>query len=192
VKPVIDSLPAEVPYGVDSDDVAIFAGSPRAYIQQADEAWENLDPLLNQVIGYGATPETLSQRIRRGKFGMDGMYTWLKVCVEELNISEGLLEGKIERLIDAMLLVPGLVRTPRVYSIYPSRIHLDPDHRGAEVQSKDSSGLLSCVSSFPPPRCAVVQWGPNQANVGSLWRIRGLQEGVFQVNIFFHWKPPSS
>ena len=36
---------------------------------------------------------------------MDGMYTWLQVCVEELNISEELLEGKIERLIDAMLLL---------------------------------------------------------------------------------------
>ena len=96
MKAVIDSLPTEVPDGVDSDDLAIFAGSPRAYIQQDDEAWENLDPLLNQVIGYGATPEIISQRIRRGKFGMDGMYTWLKVCIEELNISEGLLEGKIE------------------------------------------------------------------------------------------------
>ena len=98
-------MPAEVPYGADSDDLAIFSGSPRAYIQQDDEAWENLDPVLNQVIGYGATPEIISQRIGRGKFGMDGMYSWLKVCVEELNISEGLLEGKIERLIDAMLLL---------------------------------------------------------------------------------------
>ena len=103
--PGVDSLPAEVPYGIDSDGLAVFAGSPRAYIQQDDEAWENLDPLLNQVIGYGAMPETLSQRIQRGKFGMDGIYTWLKVCVEELNISEGLLEGKTERLIDALLLL---------------------------------------------------------------------------------------
>lgn len=34
---------------------------------------------------------------------MDGRYTWLKACIEELNIGEGLLEGKIERLIDGML-----------------------------------------------------------------------------------------
>jgi len=63
LKAVIDSLPTEVPYGIDSDDLAVFAGSPRAYIQQDDEAWENLDPLLNQVIGYGATPEIISQHI---------------------------------------------------------------------------------------------------------------------------------
>jgi hypothetical protein len=96
LKAVIDSLPTEVPYGIDSDDLAIFSGSPCAYVQQDNKAWENLDPLLNQVIGYGATPEIISLRIRRRKFGMDGMYTWLKVCIEELNISEGLLEGKIK------------------------------------------------------------------------------------------------
>ena len=73
----------EVPYDVDSDDLAVFAGSPRTHFQQDDEAWENLDSLLNQVIGYVATPETISQRIRQGKFGVDGMYTWLKVCIEE-------------------------------------------------------------------------------------------------------------
>ena len=32
----------EVPYGVDSDDLAVFAGSPRTHFQQDDEAWENL------------------------------------------------------------------------------------------------------------------------------------------------------
>ena len=65
----------EVPYDVDSDDLAVFAGSPHAHFQQDDEAWENLDSLLNQVVGYVATPETTSQRIRQGKFGVDGMYT---------------------------------------------------------------------------------------------------------------------
>ncbi|KIJ95384.1 hypothetical protein K443DRAFT_108865, partial [Laccaria amethystina LaAM-08-1] len=69
LKAVIDSLPVEVPYGIDSDDLAVFAGSLRTHIQQDNEAWESLDPLLNQ-------------------FGMDGMYTWVKVCIEELNISE--------------------------------------------------------------------------------------------------------
>ena len=97
LKAVIDSLPMEVPYGVNSDNVAVFAGSPRAHIQQDDEAWENLDPLLNQVVGYGATPEKISQCIQWGKFGMDGMYTWLKVCIEEPKLACDLfpfLEGR--------------------------------------------------------------------------------------------------
>ena len=63
LKVVINSFPVDVPYGVDSDDLAIFAESPHAHIQQDDEAWESLDPLLNQVIGYSATPKIISQCI---------------------------------------------------------------------------------------------------------------------------------
>ena len=65
----------EVPNDIDSDDLAVFAGSPHTHFQQDDEAWENLDSLMNQVVGYVATSETISQRIRQEKFGMDGMYT---------------------------------------------------------------------------------------------------------------------
>ena len=43
LKAVINSLPMQVPYSVDSDDLAVFAGTPHAHIQQDDEAWENLD-----------------------------------------------------------------------------------------------------------------------------------------------------
>ena len=31
LKAVIDSLPMEVPYGIDSDDLAVFAGSPHRF-----------------------------------------------------------------------------------------------------------------------------------------------------------------
>ncbi len=34
---------------------------------------------------------------------MDGMLSWLKKCIYELKIDEGLLENKIERMINAML-----------------------------------------------------------------------------------------
>ena len=37
LKAVINSLPTEVPYGINSDDLAIFAGSPHAHIQQDNE-----------------------------------------------------------------------------------------------------------------------------------------------------------
>ena len=47
----------EVPYGINSDDLAIFAGSPHAHIQQDDKAWEkvkkehDLFPFLEGVGG---------------------------------------------------------------------------------------------------------------------------------------------
>ena len=33
---------------------------------------------------------------------MDGMYSWVNASIEDLHIGEPLLEGKIQRLIDAM------------------------------------------------------------------------------------------
>lgn len=44
-------------------------------------------PLLNWIIGYGVTPLKLFPNTYNKA---NGMFTWLKVCVEELNISEGL------------------------------------------------------------------------------------------------------
>ena len=61
LKAVIDSLPVEVPYGIDSNDLAIFAGSPHAHIQQDDKAWEkvkkehDLFPFLEGVGGGGGS-----------------------------------------------------------------------------------------------------------------------------------------
>ncbi|KIK05233.1 hypothetical protein K443DRAFT_675348 [Laccaria amethystina LaAM-08-1] len=101
-KAAIDSLPLSVPMGINSDDLAAFSGNPAALIGPDDEPWEILDQVLNRLVGYGATPEGISSIIRRGQFGMDGMYHWVKACIEDLHIGEPLLEGKIERLIEAM------------------------------------------------------------------------------------------
>ena len=60
--------------GIDSDDLATFSGNPAALIGPDDEPWEILDQVLNRIVGYGATPEGISSIIRRGQFGMDGMY----------------------------------------------------------------------------------------------------------------------
>jgi len=101
-KAAIDSLPLVVPIGIDSDDLAAFSGNPAALIGPDDEPWEILDQVLNRLVGYGATPEGIRSIIRRGQFGMDGMYKWVKACIEDLHIDEPLLEGKIQRLIEAM------------------------------------------------------------------------------------------
>ncbi len=66
---------------------------------------------------------------------MDGMYTWLKVCIEELDISEGLLEGKIERLIDTMLLLyvhslPSITFFSRFFAFFQGcKAGLDVSHK---------------------------------------------------------------
>ena len=101
-KAAINSLPLAVPVGINSDDLAAFSGNPAALIGPDDEPWEILDQVLNRLVGYGATPEGISSIIRRGRFGMDGMYNWVNACIEDLHIGEPLLEGKIQRLIEAM------------------------------------------------------------------------------------------
>lgn len=101
-KAAIDALPLDVPVGVNSDDLAAFSGNPAALIGPDDEPWEILDQVLNRLVGYGATPEGISTVIRWGPLGMDGMYNWVKACIEDLHIGEALLEGKIQRLVEAM------------------------------------------------------------------------------------------
>lgn len=85
-----------------SDPIAHFSGSPKTLIVDGSDAWECIDPLLNNFLGYGIETNVLSARIRRGPMGIDGLCQWLDICVKELGISEALLEGKVERLIKAV------------------------------------------------------------------------------------------
>ena len=98
-KAAIDSLPLVVPVGIDSDKLAAFSGNPAALIGPDDEPWEILDQVMNRLVGYA---EGISSIIRRGQFGMDGMYNWVHACIEDLHINEPSLEGKIQWLIAAM------------------------------------------------------------------------------------------
>jgi len=100
---VIQSLPDSVLLGTVYEPMGAFSGNPSMQIPEGDDAWETIDCMLNRVIGYGVTIEQLSSIIRRGPFGMDGMYNWVKVCIEELKIDEALPDGKVQCLIDAML-----------------------------------------------------------------------------------------
>ena len=74
-------------------------------VEAGEDPWESLDPALNLVISYGASVGEIAGIIRHGDYGMDGMYQWLEKCVVELKVDEGLLEMKIQRLIDVMVLL---------------------------------------------------------------------------------------
>ena len=49
--------------------------------------------------------EDITKIIQRGPHGMDGLCKWLRILVSELQVDEILLEGKINRLISAMVMV---------------------------------------------------------------------------------------
>ena len=99
-----NSLPDTVPLATAADTLAQFSADP--IIDGDDEdAWQMVDRTLNRIIGYGATIEEISALIRRGKFGMDGLCIWLEKCVSTLRIEEALLENKVNRLVEAMVLL---------------------------------------------------------------------------------------
>ena len=99
------SLPLSTPEGTEIDALARFSGNPVLELEAGQDAWEMADRALNGAIGYGKTVEEIAQIIRRGPRGMDGLCKWLRILVSELQVDEVLLEGKIKRLISAMVVV---------------------------------------------------------------------------------------
>ncbi|KAF8160309.1 hypothetical protein BJ912DRAFT_1151048 [Pholiota molesta] len=101
---VIDTLPSSVPEGVQSDALAAYSSLPVIDPDDDEGPFHSIDSALNRIIGFGATAASLKPLIRRGQFGMDGLFRYLRVCIEDIKIEPVLLEGKIERLVDAMVL----------------------------------------------------------------------------------------
>lgn len=98
-------LPVSIPVGLPDGPFARFSGSPSNDVAAGPDAWEVLDALFNNVIGFGVTPEELANTLCRGPYGIDGLCGWLDICVMDLHIDEGLLEGKVECLISAIQIV---------------------------------------------------------------------------------------
>lgn len=98
-------LPKTVLVGTEVDILAQFSGAPFVDLDEYDDAWEMVDRTLNGVIGYGMSVAAVSAIIRRGKFGMDGLCNWLETCISEYGINPELLEGKVDRLLDAINLL---------------------------------------------------------------------------------------
>lgn len=69
------------------------------------DAWEVLDPLLNNAIGWGATAEDVRPLIRRGANGVHALCRFVEYFVMEYGIEGALLEGKLNTLREAMELV---------------------------------------------------------------------------------------
>ena len=98
-------LPVTVRVGTEDDVLAQFSSAPFVDPSEYDDAWEMVDKTLNGAIGYGTSVAAVSAIIRRGRFGMDGLCDWLETCILEYGIDPNLLEGKVQRLLDAMSLL---------------------------------------------------------------------------------------
>jgi hypothetical protein len=107
---LVSNLPPSVPTACPTDVLAQFGGDllamARPVINAGEDPWEVvIDPLLNRTIGYGKSVVQIAEIVKRGDLGMDGFCNWISVCLDELKISPSLLEMKLERIFDAMVLL---------------------------------------------------------------------------------------
>jgi hypothetical protein len=67
-----------------------------------DEVWENVNPGLDRILGFGRTHDEIVAMICCDRDGLQGLYEYLEVLVEQGGIVGGLLEGKVDALMSAM------------------------------------------------------------------------------------------
>lgn len=96
----IDKLP-DLLEANESDEISMFAQHVPTDLAKED-AWEYLDPMLNQFLGFGQTTERISNKLRGGAQGLTAMLRYLKEFVGRYHIDGGLLEGKMERLVNVI------------------------------------------------------------------------------------------
>lgn len=100
----LESLPDTIPLGLPEDSLATLSYSTKEFIFDDQDAWEDIvNPMLDHVLGFGIAPDAIRTLIHCGQYGMDGVYCYFSCCICDLGIDPGLLEGKLEWLLTAMV-----------------------------------------------------------------------------------------
>lgn len=66
--------------------------------------WHLVDCTLNRALGYGIAPEELAERITTGTINLSGICEWLQTVLHWPGVTRDLLEGKMNRLKDALII----------------------------------------------------------------------------------------
>jgi hypothetical protein len=106
---VISTLPTTIPLGCETDLIASFSSNAVTLIGPGQDTWEEvIHGQIDRLMYDGGRPKNsleLSLSVRRGELGMNGFANWLETCFFELGIGLGMLEMRIERIIQAMVLL---------------------------------------------------------------------------------------
>jgi hypothetical protein len=105
LRAAIQNIPQSTPEGRESDELARFnrcAASTICATVTQDELWENVNPALDRMLGFGQSSNEIQDLIRRGQFGVQGLCEYLEVLVEEAGVVGGLLEGKVSAVVGAI------------------------------------------------------------------------------------------
>ena len=98
----IKNVPA-LPDASEADEITAFSQRIPTDLDK-DDAWEYLDPMLNRFLGFDRSVERISEELRGGDMGLAAMMRYLKEFVGLYQIDIGLLEGKMQRLLEAIQL----------------------------------------------------------------------------------------
>jgi len=58
--------------------------------------------ILHGTLGYGSAVDDLVKIVRRGPYGILGFANWMESCIRILKIDGGLLEGRLQRVLQAV------------------------------------------------------------------------------------------
>ena len=96
---------SKIPIGQQGDEIAAY-GKVSAMAQCSnlpnDEVWEVVNPGLDRLLGFGRMLDDIQSIVCRGPLGVLGLLEYLTYLVEEKGVDGGLIEGKINVLIDAI------------------------------------------------------------------------------------------
>ncbi|KAJ8518371.1 hypothetical protein ONZ45_g4578 [Pleurotus djamor] len=144
----IQHLPADTPIAGADHPLARFAGDPRGSVADGEDAWEVWDQPLNMVLRTNSQDE-LRSLICRGEYGLTGLCRLLRYLVYEQRIAGALLEGKVERLLEAMDSMVGETQAPVMETVVLS----DDDEERDQLLEKDTATSKSIPVSGTSNRC---------------------------------------
>jgi hypothetical protein len=99
----VENMPKSVPTAKKTGLLAGYCRNPMELTKDVAldaDIWEAWDPKLNLLISHSVSENhTL---VTRGKYGLIGLVQLLEHLVRDRKVDEGLLEGKIGRVIEAI------------------------------------------------------------------------------------------
>ena len=99
----VENLPETVPVANKTHILAAYSQTPQELtrdVQNDTDIWETWDPKLNVLLPHNS--EDLKPLVVRGQFGLIGLVSFFEHLVRDRKVDEGLLEGKVKRLVDAI------------------------------------------------------------------------------------------
>jgi hypothetical protein len=99
----VEKLPQTVPVADETHVLAAYSQSPQELtsdVQNDADIWETWDPKLNVLLPHNN--DDLKLLVVCRQFGLTGLVRFFEHLVQDRKVDEGLLEGKVKRLMDAI------------------------------------------------------------------------------------------